>query len=56
MNTEFEVLREGRVELVKVLLVLGDLADKVKGLLDEILSDDLSVSDGSLRLYAIPHL
>ena len=42
MNTKFEVLGEGSVEFVKVLLVLGNLAYEVKSLLDKVLADDLS--------------
>ena len=41
VDTELEVLAESSVELVKVLLVLGDLGNEVEGLLDQVLSDDL---------------
>lgn len=41
VDTELEVLGEGRVELVKVLLVLGNLRKELKSLLDEVLLDDL---------------
>ena len=41
VDTELEVLSESSVELVKVLLVLGDLGDEVESLLDQVLSDDL---------------
>jgi hypothetical protein len=41
VDTELEVLGEGLVELVEVLLVLGDLGNEVESLLDKVLSDDL---------------
>lgn len=41
VNTKLDVLAEGLVELVKVVLVLGDLRDEVKALLDKVLADDL---------------
>ena len=44
VDTELEVLGEGRVELVEVLLVLGDLGDEFESLLDKVLPNDLGVS------------
>ncbi len=41
VDTELEVLGEGRVELVKLLLVLGDLLEELEGLLDNVLLDHL---------------
>ncbi len=41
MNTKLEVLAKGLVELVKVVLVLGDLSDNVESLLDDVLANDL---------------
>ena len=41
VDTELEVLAEGFVELLEIVLVLGDLADELEGLLDEVLADDL---------------
>jgi len=41
VNTELDVLGEGSVELVELLLVLGDLGEQLKGLLDNVLLDDL---------------
>ena len=41
MNTELDVLAEGLVELVEVVLVLRDLGEEVKALLDKVLADDL---------------
>lgn len=40
VDTELDVLAERFVELVEVLLVLGDLAEHLHGLLDQVLSDD----------------
>jgi hypothetical protein len=40
MDTELEVLAESFVELVEVVLVLGDLGEHVKNLLDQVLADD----------------
>ena len=45
VDTKLEVLGESGVELVEVLLVLGDLGDEVEGLLDKVLSDDLGSED-----------
>jgi hypothetical protein len=41
MDTKLDVLAEGRVELVELLTVLGDLVEELKGLLDNVLADDL---------------
>ena len=41
MDTELQVFGEGSVELVVVLLVLCDLGNDIKSLLDQVLSDDL---------------
>ena len=41
MDTELEVLAKGLVELVEVVLVLGDLAQELEALLYEVLADDL---------------
>jgi hypothetical protein len=41
VDTELDVLGEGAVELVEVLLVLGDLLEELEGLLDNVLLDDL---------------
>lgn len=41
VNTELDVLAEGLVELVEVVLVLSNLADEVEGLLDKILANNL---------------
>jgi len=41
VDTELEVLGESSVEFVVVLLVLGDLGNNIKSLLDQVLSDDL---------------
>ena len=41
MDTELQVLAEGLVELLEVVLVLGDLLEKIKALLDNVLADDL---------------
>lgn len=41
VNTKLDVLAEGLVELVEVVLVFGDLRDEVKALLDKVLADDL---------------
>ena len=41
MDTELNVLAEGLVELVELLTVLGDLNEELKGLLDDVLLDDL---------------
>lgn len=40
MDTELDVLAESLVELGEVVLVLGDLGDKIEGLLDNVLADD----------------
>ena len=45
VDTKLEVLGESGVELVEVLLVLGNLGDEVEGLLDKVLSDDLGSED-----------
>jgi hypothetical protein len=41
VDTELQVLGEGSVEFVVVLLVLGNLGDDIESLLDQVLSDDL---------------
>ena len=41
MNTKFQVLAKGFIELIKVVLVLRNLAEKVHTLLDDVLADDL---------------
>lgn len=41
VDTELQVLAEGLVELLEVVLVLSDLADEVHALLDDVLADDL---------------
>ena len=41
MDTELDVLAEGFVELGEVVLVLRDLGEEVKALLDKVLADDL---------------
>ena len=41
VNTELDVLGESSVELVELLLVLGDLSEELKSLLDDVLLDDL---------------
>ena len=41
MDTQLQVLAESLVELVEVILVFRNLADKVHALLDNVLSDDL---------------
>lgn len=41
VDAELEVLGEGAVELVELLLVLGDLLEELKRLLDDVLLDDL---------------
>ena len=41
MDTKLEVLAKGFIELLEVVLVLGDLADELKGLLHEVLADNL---------------
>lgn len=41
MDTEFQVLAKGFIELVEVVLVLRNLAEKVHTLLDDVLTDDL---------------
>jgi len=41
VDTELQVLAEGLVELAEVVLVLGDLAEEVHALLDDVLADDL---------------
>lgn len=41
VDTELQVLGEGSVEFVVVLLVLGDLGNDIESLLDQVLSDDL---------------
>jgi hypothetical protein len=41
VDTELDVLAEGFIELVKVLLILRDLLEHLKTLLDEVLTDDL---------------
>ena len=41
MDTELDVLAKGLVELLEVVLVLGDLADHIHALLDDVLADDL---------------
>lgn len=41
VNTKLQVLAESRVELVELLAVFGDLVEELKGLLDDVLTDDL---------------
>ncbi|KUI71639.1 hypothetical protein VM1G_11779 [Cytospora mali] len=41
VDTELQVLAEGRVELVELLLVLSNLVEELKRLLDDVLLDDL---------------
>ena len=41
VNTELRVLAERLVELLEVVLVLGNLADEVHSLLGNVLADDL---------------
>lgn len=41
VDTELQVLGEGAVELVELLLVLGNLVEQLKRLLDNVLLDDL---------------
>lgn len=41
VDTELQVLAEGFVELVEVVLVLSDFGEHVHGLLDQVLADDL---------------
>ena len=41
MDTELDVLAEGLVELVEVVLVLSDLGEEVHALLNDVLADDL---------------
>jgi hypothetical protein len=41
VNTKLDVLAEGAVELVELLTVLGDLVEHLKGLLHDVLADDL---------------
>lgn len=41
VDTKLDVLAEGGVELVELLTVLGDLSEELKGLLDNVLLDDL---------------
>ena len=41
VDTELQVLGEGAVELVELLLVLSNLLEELKGLLDNVLLDDL---------------
>merc|ERR1712072_1208030 len=41
VDTQLDVLAEGAVELVELLLVLGDLSEELEGLLDNVLADDL---------------
>jgi hypothetical protein len=40
MNTELDVLAEGLVELAKIVLVFGDLVEKIERLLDEVLANN----------------
>lgn len=41
VDTELQVLAKGFVELVEVVLVLGDLSEEFHALLDNVLLDDL---------------
>jgi len=41
VDTKLEVLAESSVELVKLLTILGNLIEELKGLLDKVLADDL---------------
>ena len=50
MNTEFQVLAERFVKLLEVVLVLGNLAEEIHALLDNVLADnfeDLVLLEGS---------
>ncbi len=40
MNTELDVLAEGLIELLEVVLVLSDLRKHIHALLDDVLADD----------------
>lgn len=41
VDTELDVLAEGRVELVELLTILGNLVEELQSLLDNVLLDDL---------------
>ena len=41
VDTQLDVLAERLVELVEVVLVLSDLGEQVKALLNKVLADDL---------------
>jgi hypothetical protein len=50
VNTEFQVLAEHFVKLLEVVLVLGNLAEEIHALLDNVLADnfeDLVLLEGS---------
>ena len=40
MNTQLQVLAESLIKLLEVVLVLGNLAEQVHALLDDVLADD----------------
>ena len=40
VDTEFDVLAERLVELVEIVLILGDLAEEIHALLYDVLTDD----------------
>jgi len=40
MNTKLQVLPERFIELLEVVLVLGDLGEKIHGLLDKVFADN----------------
>jgi hypothetical protein len=40
MNTELDILAEGLIELLEVVLVLSDLRKHIHALLDDVLADD----------------
>jgi hypothetical protein len=41
VNSEFQVLAERLVELLEIVLVLGDLTEEIHALLDDVLSNNL---------------
>ena len=46
-NTQLDVLAEGLIELVKIILVLGDLNEQVEAFLGGVFADDV---EGLVRL------
>uniref|UniRef100_A0A0S1MIP3 Uncharacterized protein n=1 Tax=Phakopsora pachyrhizi TaxID=170000 RepID=A0A0S1MIP3_PHAPC len=40
MNSKLEVLPKGLIKLVKVVFVLSNFREHIKGLFDQVLSDD----------------